>query len=91
MKSLLDSLPPIGHPDCAAATDALEEYWSARVRIVDLSVNYSVVDRVTEQVELLSSCAKNGDLYGYYAALTLLRDALEDLGHLERLSFGSLL
>lgn len=84
MTSMLNALPQIGHPDCVAATSALEEYWSRQVRTVDLSVNYSVVDRVTEQVALLSTCAKTGDLYGYYSALTLLRNALEDLAHTEK-------
>ena len=91
MTERLDALPSPDHPDCAAQALALQEYWDKQVRFVDLSVNYSMVDRVSEQVALLSSCAQRGDLYGYYAATALLRDALEDLEHPEKLSFRSLL
>lgn len=91
MESALEQLPAPDHPDCPAQALALQEYWSKQVKTVDLSVNYLLVDRVSEQVALLSSCAQTGDLYGYYSALALLRDALDDLRHLERLSFGSIL
>ena len=91
MEKMLDTLPAPDHPNCINQAIALQEYWSKQVKIVDLSVNYLLVDRVSEQVALLSSCAQTGDLFGYYSALALLRDALDDLGHLERLSLGSIL
>lgn len=91
MLEMLDQLPDPDHPECAEKARALLEYWNTHLALVELSVNYLIADRVTEQACLLLSAAEAGDLYGFHAALTLLRDAVSDLGHLERLSMGSIL
>lgn len=91
MLERLDALPDPKHASCVEKSKELLEYWNAQVKIVDLSVSYLIVDRVTEQASLLAACAEAGDLYGYLSALALLRDAVEDLGRLEVLSLGSIL
>lgn len=91
MLEMLDALPDPDHPECAEQARALLEFWDAHLCPVELSVNYLIADRVTEQACLLVAAAEAGDVYGYAAARTLLQDAVRDLGRLEKLSMGSIL
>ena len=91
MLEMLDQLSDLPHIASAEKARALLDYWNTQLGIVDLSINYLIVDRVTEQALLLVASAEGGDLYGYRAAMTLLRDAVEDLGRLEAISMGSIL
>lgn len=91
MLQMLDELPDPSHPSCGEKARALLEFWNAHLSPVELSVNYLIVDRVTEQARLLVSAAEEGDSYGYAAARTLLRDAVEDLERLESMALGSIL
>ena len=91
MLQMLNQLPDQNHDACAEKAREVLEYWNTQLGIVDLSINYLIVDRVTEQALLLVSSAEDGDFYGYRAALALLRDAVEDLGRLEAISMGSIL
>jgi hypothetical protein len=54
---------------------------------VGISVGYPTVDCVSEQAAVLCASAEGGDEYGFQIALTLLRDAVEDIRRLERLPF----
>ena len=91
MQEMLDGLPSPTHPSCGEQARALLDFWNTHTKYVNLSINYLIADRVTEQAYLLVSAAEAGDLYGYAAALTLLRDAVEDLRRLESLTMGSIL
>ena len=91
MLQMLDALPDPSHPSCGEKARALLEFWNLHLSPVELSVNYLIVDRVTEQARLLVSSAEKGDSYGYAAARTLLRDAVEDLERLESMALGSIL
>ena len=86
MQEMLDGLPSPTHPSCGEQARALLDFWNTHTKYVNLSINYLIADRVTEQAYLLVSAAEAGDLYGYAAALTLLRDAVEDLRRLESLT-----
>ena len=90
MNASLDALPDLSDAGCEDACEKLCEQWKKHTDRVGLSVCFGVLDRVSEQVELLSSCAACGDRYGFEAAQTLLRDALEDMRRLERFSIGNL-
>ena len=91
MLKMLDELPEPSHPSCEEKARAIFDFWNTHQSPVELSVNYLIVDRVSEQARLLLAAAEQGDVYGYHAALTLLRDAVEDLGRLESLAMGSIL
>ena len=83
---MLEDLPSPEDTDCSLALLRVREEWEARVAVIRLSAGYSNRDRVEEQIELLISCQKRGDVFGYYNALTLLKDALEDLRRYEILA-----
>lgn len=70
---------------------ALHEYWQKRVKLVDLSVNYLLIERVNQNLSLVVTCAKAQDHFGYLSALALLIDAIEDMRRLEELSLGGIL
>lgn len=83
---MLEELPLPEDRDCPLALRHVREEWEARVAVIRLSAGYNNRDRVEEQIELLISCQERGDVFGYYNALTLLRDALEDLRRHESLA-----
>ena len=82
----LDAVPSPDDDACVEQAQRLMEYWDRHKTLVGLSVAVPITDRLTEQATLLLSCAQAGDLYGFYSALTLLRDAIEDVARLEKLS-----
>lgn len=90
MVALFDDLPAVGEPLCVEKTEALCQRWEQSAPIVGLSVGFLTVDKLSEHCQTLRSCAAVGDVYGYYATLTLLRDSIEDVRRLERFSVENL-
>ena len=90
MNASLDAIPDLSDENCEDACLQLQAQWKKHTDRVGLSVCFGVLDRVSEQVELLRTCAACGDRYGFETARTLLRDALEDMRRLERFSIGNL-
>ena len=88
---MLDALPDVRDPSCAEAAAELRDHWEEIVGVVNLSVGYNIVDRVSEQAATLAACAACGDFYGYHTALALLRDAVGDMRRLEGFSIKNLL
>lgn len=86
----LENLPEWNSEECPARIGELFEYWETREDWVKLSVAYPTVDRVSEQFQLLLSCAEIGDVYGFHSAYTLLTDALSDVKRLEGFDIGNL-
>ncbi len=84
-ESMVEQLPEPNHPDCRAQAEALEQAWKKQAKIVHVSVNHTIVDRIGEQVATLVACAKCGDVYGFHTARALLLDALGDMQRLEKL------
>ncbi len=82
----LDAIPMPDDESCVKQAEELLKYWEHHEGFVALSVAFTIVDRLTEQASLLLSCAQAGDLYGFRSALTLLRDAIEDVARLEKFS-----
>ena len=91
MSDALDAIPDLDSPDCAAACEAFLETWKKHTDTVGLSVCFNIVDRVSEQAETLRICAACGDRFGFETARALLRDALDDMRRLERVSIENLL
>ena len=91
MLKRLEELPDALDEDCASRARELLDYWNRQALFVDLSVSYITLDRVTEQAVLLVAAAECGDLYGYRAALALLRDAVEDMRRFDVFSMESIL
>ena len=90
MLEMLEALPDIGAADCTERANELLDFWNKRVPTVEISVSFTLLDKVSEQASLLVACAACGDLYGYRSALELLRDAIEDLRRPEQLSLGNI-
>lgn len=86
MNEQICALPDPMDADCTDAAGRIRDYWTEQKKYVGLSVEYAVVDRVSEQAASLFACAQCQDLYGYYTARSLLADAVEDMSRLEQLS-----
>ena len=87
--SLLQKLEELPDPQdgaCLSALLSLQEEWKKHADVIRLSSGFATWDRVEEQMELVVSCVRAGDLFGYQNALTLLKDSLEDLRRHERIS-----
>ncbi len=91
MNKILEAIPDITSPNCEQKAHQITEYWQSRTDMVGLSVGYSALDRISEQCKLLLSSIHCGDSYGYHEAITLLRDAIEDMRRLEQFSVSNLL
>ena len=90
MLEKLEMLPDINAESCVESCNDLLDFWNKQVNLVELSVSYTLVDKVCEQAALLVACSECGDLYGYRSALELLRDAIGDMRRLEQLSLGNI-
>ena len=86
----LERLSEIGSEGCVAEAAELLVFWKRHVDTVGLSVEFIVVDRVSEQAKTLLTCAETGDRYGFAIARTLLGDAIEDMRRLERFEIGNI-
>lgn len=87
----IDAFPAPDDPHCFDAVLAFLGEWERVANTVSLSVNYSVVDRVSEHAAALSSCAATQNTLDFYPTLELLRNAVRDVCRLERFSIGNLL
>ena len=90
MTEIAAALPSIDEPMCAEKADALCRLWEKHSPIVGLTVGFLTVDKLSEHCQTLRSCAEVGDVYGYYSALSLLYDAIDDVRRLEKFSIDNL-
>lgn len=90
MTALTDALPSPTDSACVEKSDALCKKWEKNAPFVGLTVGFLTVDKLSEHCETLLSCAEVGDVYGYYAALTLLKDSIDDVRRLEKFSIENL-
>ena len=86
----IEELPSPDDDVCQDAIASLEETWQFHAPRIGLTVEFRTLDRVTEQLELLYESASHGDVFGYYSALASLRDAIDDMCRLERLSISNI-
>ena len=88
----LDALPEIPDSESTPAkVIVLREVLESKEALLGLSVSYEVTDRATEALRSLEASARSGDVYQYQATLEILRDLIEDIGRLEKLSVRNLL
>ena len=90
MAAELASLPDVGARGASQRATALLLRWESQADVVNLTVSFPIVDRVSEQATALVAAAECGDLYGYRNARALLADAIEDMRRLERFSIGNI-
>ena len=90
LDEFINAIPNIGEPLCVEKTDELCKKWEKNAPIIGLSVGFLTVDKLSEHCQTLRSCATVGDVYGYYSALTLLRDSIDDVRRLEQFSVSNL-
>lgn len=90
MNEQIHALPDPMDAGCTDAAGRILDYWKKQEAYVGLSVEYTVLDRVTEQATALYTCAECQDLYGYYTARSLLSDAVDDMSRLEQFSVENL-
>ena len=90
MIEIVDTLPDINEPMCVEKVNELYQKWTKHSPIIGLTVGFTTVDKLSEHCQTLLSCAKVGDVYGYYSTLTLLYDAIDDIRRLEQFSVSNL-
>ena len=85
---LPDTPDPVATPEEVAS---IREFLAAKESLLELSVSYAVIDKVTETLYGLEAAAETGDVYQYRESLALLMDLVEDIGRLERMEIKNLL
>lgn len=90
MVELINTIPDVGEPLCVEKIDALCKKWEKNAPIVGLTVGFLTVDKLSEHCQTLLSCAKVGDVYGYYSTLSLLKDSIDDVRRLEQFEIENL-
>ncbi|MBR6783020.1 MAG: DUF4363 family protein [Clostridia bacterium] len=90
--SELAALPPVPDPTTTPArVAALRDHLESKEALLGISVSYTMIDKATEALRPLEASAASGDIMQYQATLAVLRDMLEDIGRLERLSLKNIL
>lgn len=79
----LDALPDAGEAGCAEGAHALFSKWEKKSKWISATVSYPIVDRITEQITLLSVYAELGATREYRSTKALLYDSIEDMRRLE--------
>lgn len=87
----INELPSPDSADCLSKIRELSDFWKSKLDLVSLSVSFPIADRISEHTAVLFACASCGDRFGYFSALELLRDAVEDMRRLEQFSIRNLL
>ncbi len=83
----LNALPESPDPATTPAEVAgVRHMLEDRIPILGLSVNYNVLDRITESLIALEAHAVLGDIRQYAAVRAVLEDMLDDLSRAEKLS-----
>lgn len=77
--------------ETAAAVAAVRENFEKHLPLLSVTVAYPVLDRVTESLRILETHAQTGDNSEYAATLTLLRELVEEIARLEKLSVENIL
>ena len=77
--------------ETAAAVAAVRENFEKHLTLLSVTVAYPVLDRVTESLRILETHAQTGDSSEYAATLTLLRELVEEIARLEKLSVENIL
>ena len=90
MTDLATALPSPTDSSCVEKADALCKKWEKNAPIVGLTVGFLTVDKLSEHCQTLLSCAKVGDVYGYYSTLSLLKDSIDDVRRLEQFEIENL-
>ena len=83
MEESIRALPEKPCQESITAMERIKENWEHAFKLIHLSVNHNIVDRLGEQIDILKTCAECGDFYGYVSARTLLLDLIEDMRRLE--------
>lgn len=88
VEDLPDTPDPVATPEEVAS---IREFLTSKESLLELSVSYAVIDKVTETLYVLEAAAEAGDVYQYRESLALLMDQVEDIGRLERMEIKNLL
>ena len=77
--------------ETADAVAAVRENFEKHLPLLSVTVAYPVLNRVTESLRILETYAQTGDNSEYAATLTLLRELVEEIARLEKLSVENIL
>ena len=88
VESLPDTPDPVATPEEIAS---IRKLLGSKEPLLELSVSYAVIDKVTETLYCLEAAARAGDIFQYGESLALLMDLVEDIGRLEKLEIQNLL
>ncbi len=88
----LGTLPEAPDPETTPAEAvALREKLESKEALLGLSISYEVTDKAVEALRGLEAAARAGDVFQYQGTLEILKDLIEDIGRLEKLSVKNLL
>ena len=90
LEEMVDKLPKDVREANVDEIQQLCDEWEKHAPFIGLTVGFLTVDKLTEQTHTLLACAESGDVFGYHTALTILKDAVDDMHRLEQFSVENL-
>ena len=89
---LVDKLPSVPDPqNTASAIFEIHQKLKLFTPLLGITVSYNTIDRVSEALIILEANVRTGDSMQYAATLSLLRDLIEELSRLEKISVENIL
>ena len=82
-----EALSPAPTDDAPKQIQALRETFEAAETKLSFSINYYLLDRVSELLASLEAYASSDDAAGYASTHRMLMDAIHDLSRLETISW----
>lgn len=81
----VQALPDVPKEDTVTQIEALQTEFDRHEGWLRLTVNYTLIDKISELITSLKSYAEANVSTDYLATRALLLDAINDVGRLERL------
>ncbi len=77
--------------ECGEKIDSLTAFWERNRKICGLSVSHPTSDRIDELIISLRSYYEAGDKAEFLNTAELLKNAIDDLGHLEQFEIDNIM
>lgn len=85
LQERLQALPDMPEEGTVGDIQAFKEIFEKRAKLLKITVNYTLIDKVKELTESLL-CYAEADMTGdYQTTRALIMDAVEDVGRLEKI------
>ena len=91
LTEMTESLPDLPNEDTPEKIQKIGDRLNRHTALLSLSVNYTLLARLSETIATLEANARTGDAMQYAATLAVLREICRDIARAERFHIKNLL